>query len=360
MSVKMSLRIATAAAASVLFSGCMDGPSDPVDSGKLRKGMPIDSILGARAAALVGRTLYVANRDPEAPGIAALDVETDRIVAFYPEILPPNGLAALGDSQLVIVETDYAVGAISLLDLRTKRLETSYSQIDGDNAISSDGDMAFLFQKTLGTVSGFRNGRWERGNVFFDVQTGVKSNPYNLALAGNTAFITRYGSASLLVVDADKLDGGSRDSIDLSAFAASPAPGAVPHMDGIVRHGSQVFVAVQRLTGFQAVETSKIVVIDLETRAVKDSIALNFRNPIAVASWGKYLYVTGIDGYGTYQGGVERIDMERGVNEGVVVAEADLPGPSDAYDFIPVSDTKGYVIYASDFKISRIKAVTLP
>ena len=361
MSVKISLSLA-AAAASALLSGCLDGPSESAGSGKVRKGMPIDSILGAHAAVLVGKTLYVGNRDADAPGIAALDVETDRIVAFYPETLPPNDLAALGDSQLVIAETDFADGAISLLDLRTKKLEASYSQIDADNAVSSEGGKAFLFQKTLGTVSGFRNGRLEKGNVFLDVQTGEKSNPYHLALDGDHAFITRYGSSSLLVIDAGKLDGGARDSINLSDFAASPAggPNAVPNMDGIVRHGRNLFVAVQRMTGFQALDTSKIVIIDADTRKVTGSLALRFRNPIALAAWGNHLYVTGVDGYGTFEGGVEHIDMENQVNEGVVVAEADLPGPSDVYDFIPVSDTKGYVIYASDFTISRIKAVTLP
>lgn len=341
-----------------LLAGCMtesdNGPGLPET---------LSAIRGAKSAAAVDGKLYVGNRDSAATGIAVVDMATDRVIAFHKETLPPNDLVALGDSVLVISETDYKDGSMSRLNLKTGRWEPSYLAIASDNALTSSGDDVFLMERTLGAVTGFRNGTLAEGNVFLNFQTGAKANPYQTAVYGKTAFVTRYGRASLLVLEADKKDGGTADSIDLSDFVADSlkgTPGAVPHMDAAVVYGKRLFVTVQRLTGWNAKDTSKVVVIDVESRKVTGSISLKRKNPTSVSVRGKHLFVACVDGYGTFTGAVERIDMEKEEHAGLVVEEAGLTPPSDLTQFIPVSDTKGYTIHTPDFTTSYITPTDIP
>jgi DNA-binding beta-propeller fold protein YncE len=192
------------------------------------------------------------------------------------------------------------------------------------------------------------------------VNTGSKSNPYQVALLDGKAFVARYGSAHLLILDAGRKDGGTRDSIDLSAWAADSlkgTPGAVPHMAAAVAHGGKVFVAVQRLTGWTAKDTSKVLIIDAASRKVTGSIDLLRKNPVAVAALGRYLYVSCVEGYGSFTGAVERIDMQEGKHAGLVVEEKDLDPPSDLSSFVPVSDSKGYAIHSPDFENGHISEI---
>lgn len=344
-----------------LLVGCMtesdNGPATvlPMEA--------LSGIKGAKAAAVVDGKLYVANRDSAATGIAVVDLATDKVVAFHKETLPPNDILALGDSVLVISETDYSNGSMSRLNVKTGKWEPSYKAVAPDNALTAAGGDVFLMERTLGSVTGFRNGTLAEGNVFLNVQTGAKANPYQTAIHGKTAFVTRYGRASLLVLEADKKDGGTPDSIDLSGFVADSlkgAPGAVPNMDAAVIYGKRLFVTVQRLTGWAAKDTSKVVVIDVESRKVTGSISLKRKNPTSVSVRGKYLFVACVDGYGTFTGAVERIDMEKEEHAGLVVEEANLAPPSDLTQFVPVSDTKGYTIHTPDFKTSYISATAIP
>jgi hypothetical protein len=361
MKIKIFHRL-LAAAWPALLAGCMSAVEDD-PAPRIAKGTSLSMIRGAKTAVMLGDRLYVANRDSAAVGIAVVDPAADTVTAFYNGILPPNQLAPSGDSLLIILETDYKIGALSLLDLRKGELEASYKQVHSDNALSFSGDKAFLMERKLGVVTGFTQGKLAGANVFLNVNTGANSNPYQAALYGNTAFITRYGRASLLILEADKMDGGRRDSIDLSAFVADSLKGdsaAVPGMDAAVVYGKRVFVTVQRLTGYKAKDTSKVVVIDAESRKVVGAISLLRRNPIATAVHGKYLYVSSVESYGTFTGAVERIDMEKEEHAGIVVEEKDLSPPSDLVDFVPVSDSKGYVIFSPVYGTGFIRPLTLP
>jgi hypothetical protein len=342
-----------------LFDGEKSGPAAG-DKARIHTGAPLDSIRVARTGVLVGRTLFVADRDSLATGIVGVDIYGDTVVSFYPETLVPNDMALSGDSLIVIAESDYANGSLSLLDLRSGQLTPSYRSIDADNALSASGDTVFLMERTLGVVTGFTGGKLEDGKVFLNAQAGKGSNPYQTAVAGGKAFVTRYNLPSLLILDPSKIDGGARDSVDLSAYAASAlkdSSGAAPGMDAVVAYGGNLYVTVQRLTGYKAQDTSKVLVIDRATRKVVKEIPLMYRNPIAAKALGKFLYVSCVDGYGTQTGGVERIDMEKGESAGSVVAEDALQ--ADVSDFVPVTDAKGYVIYTNDFATVNIKAVQM-
>lgn len=360
MSLIIRKRLPLAAAIlSFALNGCLfdtKSPAPETPAGRVHAGAGLDSIRVAATAVLAGGTLYVADRDPEASGIVGVDVSTDAVTSFYPEALAPNDLALAGDSQIVISESDYTNGSLSLLDLRSGKLTASYRSIDPDNSVSSSGDSVFLMERTLGVVTGFTGGTLEEGKVFLNAQAGKGSNPHQLVLAGGRAFVTRYDFPSLLILDPAQVNGGTRDSLDLSPWNADSAQ--TPGMDAAAAYQGNIYVTLQRLSGYVAKDTSKVLVVDAATGKVTKEIPLLYRNPLAAKALGKYLYVACVDGYGTYTGGVERIDMEKGESAGSVVTEDSLQG--DITGFIPVSDTKGYVLFASpDFKKTTIRPVSM-
>lgn len=362
-------------AAALGLAGCLFGGDEddnvppPPDPPSATRGL--ETLRGAASVAFMDGKLYVGNRADTALGIAVIDPAADTLLAFHDETLPPNRLAAAGDSVLVISESNYQVGALSRLSAKSGAFDASYKSVSSDNALSADDDRVFLLDRTLGVVTGFTGGTLKPANVFFDLNTGAGSNPHQIAIAGETAFITRYNSAFLLVAEADKKDGGTLDSIDLSEFVADTlkgVDGAVPRMDGAVVHGDRLFVTVQRLgKGYEALDTSLVVVIDVDSREVDGVIKLKHKNPIANSVRGKYLYVVSVGNYGVPDGAVERIDMEAAEHAGIVVTESDLIPASAGEDFLPdladfvaISDTKGYVLFAPDFGTNLIRSVTLP
>lgn len=347
----------------VQLAGCLSDPDDGKGPEVPLVGEPLSALKGARSAAVADGRLYVASRDSAATGIAVVDLATGLVTAFHGSSLPPNDLALAGDSVLVVAGTDYATGALSRLDLKTGGWSPDYLTVGSDNALAAADGKVFLMERSLNVVTGFAGGRLEEANVFLNVNTGEKSNPYQVAIHGGSAFVTRYGSSHLLVLEAGEKDGGARDSIDLSAWAADSlkgTPGAVPHMDGAVAHGGRIFVTVQRLTGWDQKDTSKVLVIDAATREVTGEIPLLRKNPISVSVLGKWLFVSCVEGYGTYTGAVERIDMEKAEHAGLVVEEKDLVPPSDLTQFVPMSEAMGYAIHAPDFKTGLISPVAIP
>ena len=351
---------ALAALSASLLGGCLSDPAET--EGHLLVGEPLSALKGAKAAAVHDGKLYVANRDSSATGIAVFDLAEGRITAFHGTSLPPNDVALAGDSALVVAGSDFSTGALSRLGLKSGGWSPEYASVGSDNGLSADGKV-FLMERSKNVVTGFTGGRLEEANVFLNVNTGDKSNPYQVAIHGDAAFITRYGSSHLLVLEADEKDGGARDSIDLSAWAADSlkgTPGALPHMDAAVAYGGRIFVTVQRLTGWAAKDTSKVLVIDAAEKRVTGEISLLRKNPIAVSVRGKWLFVSCVETYGEFTGAVERIDMERAEHAGIVVEEKDLVPPSDLTQFVPVADDKGYVLHTPDFKTGHINPVDIP
>jgi DNA-binding beta-propeller fold protein YncE len=351
------------AALAALLAGCMTEQTEDPPGTHALVGQPLSALKGAKSAAAADGKLYVANRDSSAQGIAVVDLASGKVTAFHTSVLPPNEVALSGDSVLAVAETDYKSAALSRLGLKSGTWESGYKAVSSDHGLRASGDTLFLMERGLGVVTGFTGGSLTKANVVLNANTGAGTNPYQVAVHGKTAFVTRYGSAHLLVLEADKMDGGTRDSIDLSAYVADSLkgkPGSVPHMDAAVAHGGRLFVTVQRLTGWQAKDTSKVLVIDASTRKVTGEIPLRRKNPTSVAVRGKWMYVSCVEGFGSFTGAVERIDMEKAEHAGIVIEEKDLVPPSDITEFVPVSDSKGFAIGTPDFKTGHLTEVTIP
>jgi hypothetical protein len=176
------------------------------------------------------------------------------------------------------------------------------------------------------------------------------SNPQDIAFSGaRKGYISRYGSAELLVVDA--FTGFRHGTISLAAFADSDG---LPEMWRMAIVGPYLFVACQRLTNFVAANPSVVVVIDTRTDSVVDvdpltagvqAIPLVGRNPftdfVVDPATGRLLIGCAGD-FGVLDGDIEAIDPVAFQNLGVIATEAALGG--DLGDIVWHEATHSYAI----------------
>lgn len=314
-------------------------------------GKPLDSLKQVGPVLFLNGKLLVGNGHATKPGLAVVDPATGLLTGYFAETIAPASLAATVDGRVVITETDYVQGAVSVFNPYGPVMRKSVIAFGSDNAAVSEGGRVYLFDRTTGAVTGF-TGRVPGQNVVLDVQAGANTNPYDIAVAGGKAYITRYNSKSLLILgNADAIGGGARDSIDLSAYVSKTpldTPATAPRMASVVAHGGYVFVTLQRLNyKYSALDTSLVVVINAATKAVEKTIPLRFRNPVSAQVLDGQLYVAGIAGYGDRLGGVEKIDLTTRAHAGTVLTELTLG--ADVFGFVPAPNNTGYVSYSTDF-----------
>lgn len=352
--------------ASALFLGACNlfdsEESAPVGESGLTSpwvGKPLDSLTNASALEFRAGVLYVANAHATSPGVAAVDTATGLITAYYPEIVAPSAMAFTADGDLVVTETDYTQGSVSVIDLSTKRIRKSVIAFGSDPGIQAVDGKVYLIDHYTGSVTGF-TGNTPGQKVALDVQAGAGSNPYTIAVSGGKAYITRYNSPSLLILnDVGAIGGGTRDSIDLSAYVShhpvdSVAP--APRMAAITAQDGYLFVAVQRLNyDYKPLDTSVVVVINASTKAIVKTIPLAFRNPVSATVRDGMWYVSGLQNYYDLLGGVEKINLSTREYAGVVVTEATLG--SDVSTYVSTRSTGGYAIVAGAWPVYKVKKI---
>ena len=359
-----TLRFAAAGLCLGLFGACMtDNPKDD-STGALPtiswSGKSMDSVQYASALLFTNGQLIVANRLSTDPGVAVIDTGTGKISEYYSEELPPSAMALTTDNRVILTETNYIQGAVSILHLGAKLLQKTFISFGSDNTVGAADGKVFLFDRTTGVITGF-TGHLPNANITLNVQTGAGSNPNDIAVSNGRVFIPRYNLKSLLTLDAAKVDGGARDSIDLSAYVSHrpiDTLASSPRMTFATSNNGNIFVALQRLNyNYKALDTSLVIVINASTKAIVTTISLHFKNPVSARVLGNTWYLTSIAGYGDQLGGVEKIDLAAKTNAGNVVTEATLA--ADVFDFVPTGDHSGYVSYSTDFGFhTKVKKVT--
>jgi hypothetical protein len=338
--------------AAMILGGCSPFEDDATVTPTI-VGSPLDSLRlhGVSALEIYDGKLYVANGIEGNPGIEVFDIANgDSSLAYRAGMtLPPKGMARTADGHLVVVGVagDYSTGALSVLNAAGDSLRNAILSFGTDAGLVATDGKVFTIDRTTGAITGF-TGNTPGQNVVLNVQAGAGSNPYGLAISGGKAYIPRYNRTTLLILnDVTQLGGGTRDSIDLSAYTKDTASGT-PRMALVTAQGGYVFVALQRLNHqYKALDTSLVVVINATTKAVVKTIPLVFKNPIAGTVKDGVWYLTGIAGYGDKAGGVEKIDLIARAHAGVVVTEETLG--ADVFDFVPAGSGRGYAAYSSDY-----------
>ena len=152
----------------------------------------------------------------------------------------------------------------------------------------------------------------------------------------NTAFVSRFGSNEILVIDL--ANGQSLGSVDLSAFADQVDSGAEP----VALHlsGDRLFVLLQHLDttndlripagygSIAVIDTTDLTVIDTDTEleGVQD-ILLGCAFPTTMQAIGNTLYVACVNSLGLQDSdaaGIETVDTETLQSNGLALTEADL------------------------------------
>lgn len=280
---------------------------------------------------------------------AHLELVVAAIVALTAAVVVP----ATHADEAVVLATDYQTAYSNVLGLETPYPRTvNLGAVCADAVVRAHGNRAYVIGRfgcdhvqVLDATQGFTTlAQWSTGNG---------TNPQDIdIIAPGKAYVTLYESNDVLI--ADPRNGATLGSISLAAFAdadgyAEPAE--------IVRVGSRVFIAVQRLDRFdnyRANNPSFLVVVDSNTDQIIDTnpvlpgpqgIVLTGRNPFAEMLLdpvrGKIL-VAETGNFGALDGGIEFVDPVTLSAEGWFVSESTLGGDISAVRLW--HDCSGYAV----------------
>lgn len=261
-------------------------------------------------------------------------------------ILLPN---LPGTNTAIVVTTDFATGGLSAIDLDTRQVTSNVASVHSDAAIRVHGGLVYVVNRfgqdniqVVDPGAGYVTRR--------QFSTGNGSNPQDIVVVSSTkAYVSRYGSADLLIVN--PFNGLERGTISLAGFADSDG---LPEMARMELVGPYLFVACQRLTNFAASNPSIIAVIDTRTDKLVDrepivpgiqGITLTGRNPITAFAYdaaAHELLIGCAGAFGVADGGIERIDALNPRSLGFAITEAALGG--DVLDIAWNGSTHSYAI----------------
>ncbi len=239
----------------------------------------------------------------------------------------------VGENAAYVLTSDFSTGGLSVIDLATRQVAPHVATVHSDAALRVYGGLIYVVNRFgQDNIQVIDPGRKYATRQQFS--TGNGSNPQDIALASPfKAYISRYASADLLVVD--PRSGAQLETISLAAFADADG---IPEMAQMALVGPWLFVACQRLTNFAPTNPSVVVVIDTRTDAVVDAdpampgvqaIALTGRNPFTDFVYdgtSRQLLIGCPGAYGVVDGGIERIDAASLQSMGYAITEASLGG----------------------------------
>jgi len=182
----------------------------------------------------------------------------------------------------VLAVTDFQVlGFLATLDLTTFAVESRLAEISADPVVrvAEPGRVhvvnRFQFDnlQIFDPADGFTTvAQWSTGNG---------SNPHDVVVIGDEAFITRYEPPFDDVLVMGLADGSTRATIDLLPFADTATDPAIlprPHLMTVV--DGRIYALLQHFDPtFQIVGEGSVAVIDPATRTVVDVIELGASNP---------------------------------------------------------------------------------
>ncbi len=257
--------------------------------------------------------------------------------------------AHAADTHAYVLTSDYSSGGMSLGNLDTRVITRDVASAYSDARMRWFGGLLYVVnrfgQDNIQVIDPANNFTTVRQ---FSVGNG--SNPQDIAFLSSTkAYVTRLASSRLLIVN--PATGDSIGAIALGAFADADH---IPEMDHMIRVGTTLFVALERLSNFQPTDSSVVVAIDTRADTVIDAvpalpgiqaIALPGTNPttgfdIDPATGRLILGCTG--SYGVGDGGIAWIDTQTLTSGGFAVTEPVLGG--DVLGVVWGSATRSFAI----------------
>lgn len=260
-----------------------------------------------------------------------------------------------GETAFIAAADDsFQAGTLASIDTKTKNASKELLLINPDSVVKSYGKYLYVVQR-FGGDSIIVIDPKNPGKVVAEYSTGNGSNPQDIEFKNSKkAYISLLGENNLLVVDPQT--GKIKKKIDLSEFADK---------DGLVEMGEMVivknylYVSLQRLENFSAVNESLVVVVDTRKDKILDldpstpgnqAIVLKGRNPWNMVYNQEnrkiYLSLSGTYNTGDDFGGIEVINPETNFSEGILITDENLGGvpgslaiKSSKLGYITVSDS---------------------
>jgi hypothetical protein len=258
-----------------------------------------------------------------------------------------NGLPA----NIVSANTDYATGSLSKISLPGFNVNNLLKgAVGSDIGIRSYNGLVYVLNKY-----GADNIQIVDPNQNFSIvkekSTGAGSNPHDICVINNNkAYITRYDSKELWIVDPSTLEKLSpTGEISLESYAPSGANG-VPCMDRMYFDSARslLYVSLQRLASWSPSDYSSVIVINTNTDSIVKEIKLTWttsgtdyfaKNPYtdfvnipssawqpAVSDAHDHLFISCVGNFGysyAEDGGIIAIDLsDQTCEEGYVLSEA--------------------------------------
>ena len=257
--------------------------------------------------------------------------------------------ASATDTRAFVLTSDYSSGGLSVGDLGTRVITRDVASAYSDARLRWFDGLLYIVnrfgQDNIQVINPAANYATVRQ---FSVGNG--SNPQDIAVVSPTkAYVTRLASSRLLIVN--PATGDSIGAIPLAAFADADQ---IPDMDHMIRVGSTLFVALERLSNFQPTGASVVVAIDTQADTVLDAvpglpgiqpIALPGTNPTTAFDYdaATQRLILGCTGsYGVNDGGIAWIDTQTLASSGFAIGEAALGG--DVLDVVWGSATRSFAI----------------
>ena len=256
-------------------------------------------------------------------------------------------------SDLFVITTDFSTGSTAFLAANAAEAEVNLLGIHSD-AVGHYHDGRVYVVNRLGQDNILVLDAMDLRTPLTQFSVGNGANPHDIEIvASDKAYISRYGTASLLIVNPQ--DGAELGEIDLSAFADADG---LPEVSQIVRVGGRLYLSCQRLDrngGWGPVDVSYLIVVDIATDTLVDvdsdaegvqGIALSVANPNSMAVVGEQIAVGVVANFGDRAGGVEIVDTATNRSLGLAVSEEDLGG--DITSMVLVDQDRGYAVVADE------------
>ncbi|MCC7261059.1 MAG: hypothetical protein IT369_00920 [Candidatus Latescibacteria bacterium] len=275
----------------------------------------------------------------------------------FTALLALLAMPALAQNPVVVVTSDFQIGSVALLDPGASAARKDLLTIHSDAVVRYHAGRIYVVNR-LGQDNILVLDPANPGTPLLQFSVGNGSNPQDIEFASEQkAYVSRNNSAALLVVD--PRTGEFLREIDLSAFADADG---LPEQAEMALVGNRLYLACQRLdrdAGWVSSE-SVLVAVDVTTDQVVDwdpaqdgvqALRLQSVNPGNLIAIGSRLFVAQTGQYGVADGGVEVVDLDKGLSLGLVLGEAALEGDLTALAL--VSAVKGYaVVSGADFSNS--------
>ena len=218
--------------------------------------------------------------------------------------------------QVVVATSDYETGNTAVYNSVTGGFAPNVlGHADHDVAVVTDGEFVYFLSKGQGALSKYDPESLDTAHMIYEFSVDPGSNPNDVVFLDTKAYVIRYGSPEILIVDHNASDESSfrLGTIDVSAYDEN----GFPEMIHGFAHDGMVYVVLQRLNGWSADIPGYLLKIDPETDSLVDldpgtdgvqGIELLVRNPQYFSQNGAVAYIGG-HVWGEQAEGVQTVDL---------------------------------------------------